>query len=172
MSVPLRWQEPQIIEVPEHQTRRSLRPQSTPLPRTKGRNAWIPLYLLGMAICMAGGFFIGRVPGPGEPALHLVSVPSNTSNVFLANTSVERHVGFVTVTGNVFNRSKVALSNVEIVVELMDAQNRTLKVDSALIADDPLPTGGNSAFSVVVEDDARAARYRVRPRKMFGGTLE
>lgn len=175
MSVPLRWQEPEILQERVQVTRMPLRP--TPASRSRRLGATFVVWACfgGMILCGGVGFQLGRLNGFNEnspSALHLVSTPSASAKVLLSNANVERRVGFITVTGTVLSRAKSSLSNVEMVVELLDAQNRTLKMESALISNDPLPPDGTSAFSVVIQDDPHAVRYRVRSRKLFGGALD
>jgi hypothetical protein len=56
-------------------------------------------------------------------------------------------------------------------VELLDSQNRTLQMQTALIAYDPLPVGQAAPFRVEMADNAHAAGWRVSFRQMLGAPL-
>ncbi len=172
MSVPLRWQDPADFQEPI--------PSPVLAPRRRARRRTQPLRVitilsalcLAMSACTALGVRIGRANAASASSLRLVSTPSATGRVLLTNASVERRLGFVTVTGNVFNRSHQKLSNVEAVVELLDSHNRTVQVESALIAFDPLPSGQAAPFKVEMPDSANAVGYRTAVRTMFGSPLD
>ena len=100
--------------------------------------------------------------------LRLVASSATGAKATLASASVERKLGFVTVSGSVLSRNSLAIPKVEAVVELLDAQNRTLQVDSGLVAFDPLPSGEAAPFRVEVTDVPQAVAYRVRFRQLDG----
>lgn len=172
MSVPLRWQEPEITQEPIHAPRIPLRRR--PSRRTKRMRVTLAVgaACLLMGACTALGIRIGSASVNNAQGLHLVSAPSSSGRVTLTNATLERHLGFVTVTGNVFSRAKNAVPNVEATVELLDSKNQTVQMGAALIAYDPLPAGQSAPFRVEMLDDARAVGYRVRFRGMFRGPLD
>lgn len=172
MSVPLRWQEP--VEFQEPIPVPALAPQRRTRRRTKPLRAiaMMSALCLAMSACTALGVRIGSANAAATSTLRMVSAPNANGRVLLANANVERHLGFVTVTGSVFNRSHQKLSNVEAVVELLDSHNRTVQVESALIAFDPLPSGQAAPFKVEMPDSANAVSFRTGVRTMFGAPLD
>jgi hypothetical protein len=103
--------------------------------------------------------------------LHLIASPSPKGRVALGSATVERRLGYVTVTGAVVNCSARSLSRIEAVVELLDRQNRPLQLESGLVTFDPLPKGESSPFRVELPDNARAVAYRVRFKQLLGAAL-
>ncbi len=172
MSVPMRWQEPEIIEEPLFAPHVPLRRRAT--RRLNGLRATLAFgaACLTMSACTALGFQIGKANAANTPTLRMVSLPAANGQVALTNAALERKLGFVTVTGGVFSRAKHNLSQVEAVVELLDSQNRTLQVQSALVALDPLAVGQSAPFRVEMNDNPRAAGWRVHFRQMFGASLD
>ena len=171
MSVPLRWQDPADFQEPL--------PAPALTPRRRFRRmqplrliAMMSALCLVMSACTALGVRIGSANAASTSILRPVSAPSINGRVLLANANVERRLGFVTVTGSVFNRSHQKLSNVEAVVELLDSHNRTVQVESALISFDPLPAGQAAPFKVEMPDSANAVAYRTGVRSMFGSSLD
>jgi hypothetical protein len=172
MSVPLRWQEPEITQKPIHTPQIPLRRRpSRRIQRMRVALAVGATCLL-MGACTALGIRIGSASVNSTQGLRLVSAPSSSGRVTLTNATLERRLGFVTVTGNVFSRAKNAVPNVEATVELLDSKNHTVQMQSALIAYDPLPPGQAAPFRVEMQDDVRAVGYRVRFRGMFRGPLD
>ena len=172
MSVPLRWQEPEIIQEPLFAPQPPLR-RRAPRRVARMRVAFgLGVACLTMSACTALGFQIGKANAASTPTLRMVSMPAANGQVALTNGTLERKLGFVTVTGSVFSRAKHNLSQVEAVVELLDSQNRTLQMQSALVAYDPLPVGQSAPFRVEMSDNPRAAGWRVHFRQMFGASLD
>ena len=173
MSVPMRWQDPEI-------TKETIQSPSISLRRQPARRMNSLRVVLGvgsacliMSACTALGIQIGNANAMSQQNLRLVSVPGNHERIIMTNATIDRRLGFVTVTGSVFNATKhETLPNVEVVVELLDIHNHTLGVQPALITYNPLPAGQVSPFSVEMNDDPKAVGVRIRPRKMFGGPLD
>jgi hypothetical protein len=167
MGLPMRWD---YAVAPE--------PSDAPLRRRRARRKRHPVRLLfALALCAvaAGTAVVGaktllHVMQPA-PALRLLKNERAGASVALASASVERSVGFATVTGNVINHTNQPISNVEAVVELLDAQNKTIRVESALVPFDPLPVGVTAPFRVELTDDSRAASYRVSFKRLLGSSL-
>ena len=172
MSVPLRWQEPVEFQEPIAAPTLSPRPRARRRAKPLRTLAMMSALCLAMSACTALGVRIGSANTASSSTLRLVSTPSANGRVLLANANVERRLGFVTVTGSVFNRSRQKLSNVEAVVELLDSHNRTVQVESALIAFDPLPAGQAAPFKVEMPDNTNAVAFRTAVRTMFGSSLD
>ncbi len=172
MSVPLRWQEP--VEFQEPVSTPALSPQRRTRRRTKPLRAIaiMSALCLTMSACTALGVRIGSANAAATSFLRMVSTPNANGRVLIANANVERRLGFVTVTGSVFNRSHQKFSNVEAVIELLDSHNRAVQVESALIAFDPLPSGQSAPFKVEMPDSANAVSFRAGVRTMFGAPLD
>lgn len=169
----MRWQDPEIIEEAVHSPHIPLRPQPARRNNSLRNVLAFGFACLVMTGCTALGIQIGNANAMSQQNLRLVSAPSSHGRVVMTNASIDRRLGFVTVAGSVVNSTKKeTLPNVEVVVELLDNHNRTLRVQSALIAYDPLPAGQVSPYSVEMNDDPRAVGIRIRPRKMFGGPLD
>lgn len=171
MSMPMRWDHAVAPEASGH--------SEAPLRRRRARKNRRPLRLMLAFVCCAivggtavvGAQALFRAFQP-VPALRLLKSETPGTSVALSSAGVERSVGFASVTGNVENRTAKPLVNVEAVVELLDAQNKTLRVESALLAFDPLPAGVSSPFRVELMDDSRAVAYRVRFKKLLGPSLD
>lgn len=172
MSVPLRW-EPLAIPEPSNP------PQCSPLRRRRetrqhGRRFRTVLVAFSrvslFALAVVGAWTLLQAAWK-TPDLHLTPASASGGQVTLASASAERQLGYVTVSGSVQNHAQNRLAQVEAVVELLDRQNHTVKVESALVAFDPLPPGETSPFRVEVPDTDRAVAYRVRFKKLLGGAL-
>lgn len=124
--------------------------------------------LCGLTIFGAGAAVNALRPAPG---LHLISSPEAGAKAVLDSASVERKLGFVTVSGTVLSHAGKSMPRVEAVVELLDAQNRTVQVESGMVAFDPLPSGQAAPFRVDVTDVPQAVGYRVRFRQADGFCL-
>jgi hypothetical protein len=108
---------------------------------------------------------------PDAPTLRLLPTSSESAKVTLNAAHIERNLGFVTVTGNAMNRTSSSLARVEAMVELLDAQNQTLCLESALVPFNPMPAGRNTPFQVHLPDDSRAVAYRVWFKQLAGPSL-
>jgi hypothetical protein len=170
MSVPMRWQQP--IE-PQEAVQPPALPQRRQQSRRVRRSRVNGVLLVLMAACAAiaiGLRFTGVQAGQRN-GLQLAQTQVRGTQVRLVDSSVERNLGFVTVTGNLHNLSARPLSHVEAVVELLDPQGGTVKMESALIGQDTLAAGENAPFRVEMEDNAHAVGYRVHFRKLLGSSL-
>lgn len=153
-------------------------PSEAPLRRRRARRKRHPFRLFfALTFCAAalGTTIVGaqtliRTFRPA-PALQLRNSLGAGASVGLASASMERNVGFITVTGSVINQTQKPIPHVEAVVELLDAQNKTVRVESALVPFDPLPVGAASPFRVELTDDSRAASYRVHFKRLLGSAL-
>lgn len=170
MSMPMRWDQIVVPEAPVL--------TETPLRRRRDNKKRRGLHLLlamslctvvgGMAVVGAQTFYRSLLPAPG---LRLSNAPTSSASVLLASSEVDRNVGFVSVIGSVANTTDKSIADVEAVVELLDAQNKTLRVESALIAFDALPARSSSPFHVEMVDDSRAVAYRVHFKRLLGPAL-
>ena len=175
MSLPMRWEDleackptpvaaptesPLRIEQPLRRTRIFSRRR---LRAVDGVTAVVTL--CGLAI-VGAGTVLGALRPTAE--LQLIASSGSGAKATLASASVERKLGFVTVSGTVLSHDLQALPRVEAVVELLDAQNKTVQVDSSMVAFDPLPSGEAAPFRVAVTDVPRAVGYRVRFRQLDG----
>ena len=93
------------------------------------------------------------------------------SQVGLNGASVERRLGFVTITGSVTNRQAANLPQVEAVAELLDAQQRPLQMEAALISPHAFGARADAPFQIILPDNAQAVSYRVRFRELAGADL-
>ena len=167
MSLPMRWEDPEAYEPtlvladkPVRRTRLSRR------RRVRAIGVFTGLSIVcGLAAIGAGSIVSALRPAP---ELHLVATTGLGAKTTLASASVERKLGFVTVSGSVLSRNSKAMPRVEAVVELLDAQNKTVQVDSGMVAFDPLPSGEAAPFRVEVTDVPQAVAYRVRFRQLDG----
>ncbi|HZO91878.1 MAG TPA: FxLYD domain-containing protein [Chthonomonadaceae bacterium] len=169
MSVPMRWE---VNVAPEM-------PAVSPARRRRRARRVRPLRVafvlcLGAVLCgmVAAGVRNVALGVAATPALRLISGAPAAGQVALTGATAERKLGFVTVTGNVTNRSPRALNRVEAVVELLNARNQTVRVESGLVAFDPLEKGETAPFRVDLMDTAGAAAYRVRFRQLLGPRLD
>jgi len=171
MSVPLRWQEPDITQEPIHTPQMPLRRRSSRRLQRMRVTLVLGATCLLMGACTALGIRIGSASVNSAQGLHLVPTPSSSGRVTLTNATLDRRLGFVTVTGNVFSRAKSAIPNVEATVELLDSKNHTVQIQPAMVAGS-LPAGQSTPFRVEMLDDARAVGYRIHFRGMFRGPLD
>ncbi|HZT42981.1 MAG TPA: FxLYD domain-containing protein [Chthonomonadaceae bacterium] len=168
MSLPLRqedWEAPLRLSAPKR-----LRHKRAVGYRKRVRIALT--LLLGLCVCSfaAWGWHAVRAMESAS-SLHLVAAAFPKARVGLVSASAERRLGFVTITGSVTNHAARSLSNVEAVAELLDSRGRTIGMESAMIAFDPLPAGEPSPFRVEMMDNTRAVAYRVRFRQISGSAL-
>ncbi len=104
-------------------------------------------------------------------SLKRVDSPILTRLVLPSNLQAERRLGSLEVSGEVVNQTADALSHVEAVVELMDAEGKVVQTANSLIVFDPLPARGQSSFKVSLSDNPSAVGYRVQFREMMGRNL-
>lgn len=169
MSVPLRIEHSGVAS-PErcHFTPRRRR-ISRPVRRMAGIGAIsAALSILGLAGVGAVTLLHGLA---GSSDLHLLNTGSS-SGLSAVMGSAHRANGYVTVTGSVSNRSGRLASNVEAVVELIDAQNRTVQLDRSMVAFASVPSGNCAPFRVIIPDDSNATGYRLSFKHPDGRELE
>jgi hypothetical protein len=126
------------------------------------------LFLLTLTV-IGGITFAKSLAGPS--ALEFRTAPSPSHQVHVEATNASRQTDFVTVTGTIANNSSRSFASVEAIVELLDKQNRTLRVESALV---PFVLSANSKsvpFQVVLPDDSHAVAYSVHFRQLMGPAL-
>lgn len=169
MGLPMRWadcaplepiQEQKLQQEPRCRTSRSLR----------------RLRFFGvMIVCSMAGITAGVASSGIQKTFRNSAVlriePAYGTTFSLASPQVDRAVGYLTVTGNFENRNASPIKRVEAVVELLDKENNTLSLESALVALETVPAHGNSAFQVIVPDKPQVASCRVHFRELLGATL-
>ncbi len=167
MSLPLRWQDPEpntlLTVTPAPRSRKSRNANLRRLRLLVG--ACTVSVLCGLAVVGAASVVTALRPAPG---LRLVPAQSSQSKASLASASIERRLGFVSVSGSVLSHNHQPLAKVEAVVELLDAQNHTVQVESGMVAFDPLPPDEAAPFHIEVTDVPQAVAYRVRFRQLDG----
>ena len=171
MSVPMRWDpcvatQP-MIDQPAPQLRSRLRARRVP-------RIMIALYagIVG-ALAALGIAALYSAPRPvAAPALRSANEKAVYGLVNLQSSHAERNLGFVTVAGSAVNRSGGSLSDVEAVVELLDNHGHTLRVESALTALSVIRRGQTTPFQVELQDAHQASAYRIRFKRLLGGTLD
>ena len=159
MSVPLRKDEiefvpyaPLLTEIHEVEVSRA--------PRQKTRNR---LLIATVGVSLLAGIGIGIMAPSLFPnaqksdSLSLLAVQTDTNAPALESASASRRLGFVTVSGSL--RSTKALANTEAIVELLDRNSHTLRVERALVARNI--AGASAPFQVLLPDDDRASAYRI-----------
>jgi hypothetical protein len=133
-----------------------------------------PLYAVISLLLLAAGTLAGVFVSSASRSagLRLDSSAAPGASVALSAASVDRNLGFATVTGTATNFSGRPLQDVEAEVELLDASGRPLHFEAAMIAFSRLDRGAASPFSVTMQDDARAVSYRVHFRQLLGARLD
>ncbi len=171
MSLPMRWesQQEESPAAPPMRTHRPLRRREA--RRAKMMRAGVGLIAV-LAVCGLAGVGAARVSGSARGTEDLKPVTSAAGPLALGKTSVERRLGFVTVTGSATNCLARPLHQVEAVVELLDAHKQTVQVESALVAFGNVPARDTTPFRVELNDNARAVAYRVRFKPLFGGSFD
>lgn len=169
MSVPLRWQDPEPTEPIVFPTSSKIRKS-----RSAGRRRL--RVFCGSVVALAFGSLavIGAaslMPDRTSSSLHLLASNAAEARASLVSASSLRRLGFVSVTGSVLSHDRNALPKVEAVVELLDAQNHTVQVESGMVAFDPLPAGVDAPFHIEVTDVPQAVAYRIRFRQLDGVCL-
>lgn len=171
MSLPMRWEDPEVVEsIPVPAMKPIRRAGLSRRQRLRAICGFITL----SAVCGLAVIGANSVVNALRPAAELHLAASSVGagvKATLASASVERKLGFVTVSGTVLSRYGQAMPRVEAVVELLDAQNRTVQVDSGMVAFDPLPAGEAAPFRVEITDVPQAVGYRVRFRQLDGFCL-
>lgn len=125
--------------------------------------------LIGTAavVLLVIGLFSLVLNGAQEPPLSLDSTPAGTVASAVA-PKVVRHLGFVSVTGKMVNRSSATLDKVAVVVDLLDSNRRTLRTQSAMVALDKIAPGQATGFQCEMADDPKANAYRLHFKTLFG----
>lgn len=175
MSLPMRWEDPEAYEptpaptpaAPPLRMEKAQRKARTSVRRRVRAVCGIVVFatLCGLAVVGAGSVVNAMRPTPG---LHLIASSDVGAKAVLNSSSIERKLGFVTVSGTVLSHTSQALPRVEAVVELLDAQNKTVQVESGMVAFDPLPSGQAAPFHIEVTDVPQAVGYRIRFRQLDG----
>lgn len=171
MSMPLRqesWAPPEPSNAPAVTARRR---------RVAARRKRLRT-LLGVALCI-GTCGVAAAAGwnvyhqlNSVSTLSLITSAGAQGRVTLNAVTAERRLGFVTVTGSVVSRSSSPLHNVEAVVELLNARQETVGMESSLVAFDPVTAGEKVPFRVELVDSARVVAFRVRFRQLSGTALD
>ncbi len=102
--------------------------------------------------------------------LQLEAPPAGVA-VLASAPSVARRVGYVVIAGSVVNRAPATLVRVEAVVDLLDADRRTLSTQTAMIDRDSIAPGQASRFQLVMPDEPVAKAYRLHFKRMYGADL-
>ena len=165
MSVPMRWE---VEAVPEYHPVVCVKRAA---PRR--RNRLRVMVAVSLAVLLSAGVAVAaqKTFQALRPAPELRLDNSGGSQVALNGASVERHLGFVTITGVVANRQAANLSQVEAVAELLDAQQRPVQMEYALVGSRALAAQSNAPFQIILPDNAKAVSYRVRFRELAGADL-
>ena len=129
------------------------------------------LFIIGLAVvamfALFGAFNFARLFAPTNE-LKLEKKGTSGFPIALDSSSIERKLGFVSISGSALSESRSPLNHVEAVVELLDAKHHTLKVESALLELDPIPANQTAPFHIELTDNPNAAAYRIRFRQMAG----
>ena len=165
MSVAMRWEMEAEPENP-----------AAPLKRRapRRRNRLRAMIVISLAVLLSAGVGVAaqKTIQALRPAPDLRLDNSGPgSQVGLTGASVERRLGFVTITGSVTNRQAANLPQVEAVAELLDAQQRPVQMEAALVGSRALGAQANAPFQVILPDNAQAVSYRVRFRELAGADL-
>ena len=169
MGLPMRWADCAPLEPIQEQ-----KPQQE-LRRRASRSLRRLRFSGAIIVCSVVGITVGVAASGIQKTFRSVSTlqiqNANGATFSLASPQIDRAAGFVTVTGNFENRKALSVKRVEAVVELLDRENNTLGLESALVALETVPARGNSAFQVVIPDKLQAASCRVHFRELLGATL-
>jgi hypothetical protein len=170
MGYSIRWDEIAAPDVYEQ-------PVSKGIERPAGLSRYfrkvIALTIAGstvLVLTVVGGASIvlnGRQP----TGLLLEAMPSSIE-VSASTPQAIRRVGYVSVTGNLVNKTGRSLDRIEAVVELLDTNRRAVHSASAMVARNLITPGQTSAFQVEMADDPRATGYTVHFKKLYGADLK
>ena len=165
MSVAMRWE---IEAAPEN--------AATPLKRRAPRrgNRLRALVVVSLAVLLSAGVGVAaqKTIQAMRPAPDLrLDTGGPGSQVGLNGATVERRLGFVTIIGSVTNRQAANLPQVEAVAELLDAQQRPVQMEAALIGSRALGARADAPFQIILPDNAKAVSCRVRFRELAGADL-
>lgn len=166
MSVPMRWE---VEAVPENPV---ICVKSRRAPRRKNRLRAMVVVSLAALLSAGVGVAAQKTFQALRPAPELrLDNSGGGSQIALNGASVERRLGFVTITGSVTNRRVTSLPPVEAVVELLDAQQHPVQMEYALVGSRALAAQSDAPFQIILPDNARAMSYRVRFRELAGADL-
>ena len=165
MSVPMRWEVEAVPENPVIIIKRRA-------PRR--RNRLRAMVVVSLAVLLSAGVGVAaqktlQALRPA-PELHFDN-SGGGSQIALNGASVERRLGFVTITGSVTNRRAANLPQVEAVAELLDAGQHPVQVEYALVGSRALAAQSDAPFQIILPDNAQAMSYRVRFRELAGADL-
>ena len=170
MGYPMRWEEIAEPEVREQPLEEKVERPARLRPYFRRLITFTIAGSIGLVLTVVAGSSLvlnGREPA----ALRLDAVPS-VAAMRVSTPKAGRRVGYVSVTGDIANRSAGKLGRVEVVVDLLDRENRALRTQSAMVARDLLAPGESSTYQLVMPDDQRATAYRVHFRKLYGAPLQ
>lgn len=169
MSVPLRWPEDEITE-PVVAAPNPMRNKAGLRTRRRRR-----LFVLCSTALIVGvtAVVAGRAALLSRPlGMELRQLPApKGSQVEAGALTLERKLGYITVTGSVANLSNRTYSNIEAVVELLDSHQQTVQMESGLIAFASLPAHQSAPFMVETTDNPKAVACRVRFKQLLGPVL-
>lgn len=168
MSMPMRSE---CCVAPVQEEAPSLRPRkNSPRGRRALVRGVVSIALITVCGVAAAGVWSG-MHGAAD-SLNQVKAAPAAGLVRVGSAASERRLGYVIVTGTISNCGKRPLTHVEVVTELLDKQNQTLRMESGLVAFDPLMPGDSAPYRIVLPDDSRATAHRERVRQFFGSRLD
>lgn len=140
--------------------------------------AWSPgkvsaLNIAAVLILFVVLWFIASNPAKDVKTLTMsnISAANKSPELNAACLSAASRLGYATVTGEARNLSRLSLTNVEAVVELLDRNGSIIGVESALIGLKELGPSDSTPFSVTLRDAAGATSYRIRFRTLMGRSI-
>jgi hypothetical protein len=170
MGYPIRWEQvadPEVCDAPDA----GAEAQSPSLRAYYRRVVALTLAVSGLFVLLVVGVSSVSLIGLPAPGLRLDSALSGATLAAKPPT-VSRRLGFVSVSGSVTNKSARTLDNVEAVVDLVGADGKLLRTQSAILDGDRVDPRQTASFRVEMADVPGAAAYRLRFRKLFGGELK
>ena len=169
MGLAIRWDECETPE-PIQEQQPQLQPRRR-MSRSLRRLRFVGTIVICGMVGISAGVAASGIRTTFHNAVTLQMQTVNGATFALAAPQVERAAGFVSVTGNFENHKNTPVKQVEAVVELLDKDNNTVGMESALVASVKVPAHGDSPFHVVVPDNKQVAFCRVSFRELLGATL-
>lgn len=124
--------------------------------------------MIGAVLVVAAAH--GRIQGGSLPRVRPAAMPS--APLRLLSASVWQDGDYVTVAGEVSNRSGHLVRGLEVVLELFQSDGRCLAAEPAEVTSSYLPSGSTSTFQVTACSHGSAQRYGLRFREPGGTVLE
>lgn len=170
MGCPVRWADIVVPETPVS------KPQARRMAASSLRRFALRVSVVCVAVCsgaiaaVIGG--LALILHSGSPVVLPCRAAATGHALSLARVSATRRLGYVTVTGAVYNHGSQPLTDVEAVAALVDAHGAVLRSTGAMVSKRTIDSGEMVPFRIDMQDDTHAANCRIRFRRLMGAEID